>query len=121
MLKNSSISAALKNDSVPQCSWITTLWNSKAHGWNPHSTTTLTTTPQQQTKEALAQERWPRSLAIHFTMDNYNVQGIEERKQFQFCSVFHSIASNGIFLKQEQMSLKTLNFPIQSRCTCHPW
>jgi hypothetical protein len=43
--------------------------------------------PQQQTKEALAQERGPRSLAIHFTMDSYNDQGTKDRKQSQFCSI----------------------------------
>ncbi len=44
MLKNSSISTILKKNSVPQCSWITTLWN-KAHWWNPNSTATLIATP----------------------------------------------------------------------------
>jgi len=40
----------------------------------------LTTTPQQQTKQALAQERGPRLLAMRFTMHNYNDQGTKERK-----------------------------------------
>ncbi len=57
MLKNSSISAALKNNRVPQHSWITTSWNNKAPGWNPRSTTILIAASQQQTKEALTQER----------------------------------------------------------------
>jgi hypothetical protein len=75
---------------------------------------------QQQTKEALAQERGLRSLVIHFTMDTTVIKALKSVSSLNFVAFFRSIASNGKKMKQEQMCLKTLNFPIQYKCTCHP-
>ncbi len=107
-----SIVFMLKNNNIvkQQGSWMKSTLNNNI---DSNATTT--------NKRSYWTRKGPRSLAIHFTMDNYNDQGTKERKQSQFCSISWFNCFQWKKMIQEQMCLKTLNFLIQCKCTCHPW